>query len=518
MDALAGRRFVLGPWSVDPALGQIERQDQLRRIEPRTMRLLSTLAAAQGEMVSTDALMDAVWSDVVVTPSSLYEAVAQLRRALGNDDGGQDFIVTVPRRGYRLRAPVMTIETTVPRPRSIAVRPFRTRALPASHAFLPEILTDDLIGELSRQPDLFVMARGTMLRLADSDMPSIELGRQLGVRFVIEGSIEAQGGEWQVTANVVDVEQGRQAWADSIVIALEAWPGVGVAVVGRLARALDFELRDATARPRSTRDGRALDARALATRAWVELFARPESRLSNAQAMQLAEQSRGADPDLPLAAVCLATADWRAAQFGWSTLDRSKLLARALIQAERAVDLGARDPDAHYVLALIAYSRGETVRAEEALRHCIRLSASFAPAYGLLALIRTRRGFASESQALCERAFALSPREPLRAVWHLANAWAGLASGDFEGALEASQRGMSVNPDFATCYLTGAAAAQRCGVHELAQAWVSHLRERTVFCSLKAIRDWLPPATEPAHKQQMDNVVEWLRAAGLPST
>jgi len=83
----------------------------------------------------------------------------------------------------------------------------------------------------------------------------------------------------------------------------------------------------------------------------------------------------------------------------------------------------------------------------------------------------------------------------LRAVWHLANAWAGLALGDFEAALDASQRDMSVNPDFATCYLTGAAAAQRCGVHDLARAWVGHLRERTVFRTLNAVRDRLPPAT-----------------------
>ena len=481
------------------------------------MRLLSTLAAANGELVPTGALMDTVWGDVVVTPSSLYEAIAQRLRGRGKDDEGRDFIVTVPSRGYRLSTPIVSTAVLPSlHQRSIAVRRFRARQLPASHAFLPDLVTEDLIGELSRQPELFVVARGTMLALADSEMPSAELGRQLGVRFVVDGLIEARGAEWLMTAHVIDAEQGTQTWADAVTVAVDAWPDAGAIVVGRLARALDFELRDATVRNSESRGSRALDARALATRAWVELFARPESRSTNEQAEEWAEQARALDPQLALAGVCLATADWRAAQFGWSSLGRAELLDRALVHAERALELGPRDPDAPYALALISYSRGETVRAEEALRHCIRLSASFAPAYGLLALIRTRRGFPQESRQLCDRAFALSPREPLRAVWHLANAWAGLASGDFNWALEESQRGMSVNPDFATCYITGAASAHLCGVHDLARAWVARLRERTVFKSVTAIRERLSPATEAAHRQQMDEMAEWMLAAGLP--
>lgn len=484
------------------------------------MRLLSTLAAARGELVSTGTLMDRVWGDVIVTPSSLYEAIAQLRRVLGKDEEGRHFIVTVPSRGYLLRMPGAAAPgpgpASQPR-RAIAVRPFRARRLPASHAFLPDIVTEDLISELSRQPELFVVARGTMLTLADSALASPELGRQLGARFVVEGLIESRGAEWRVTAHVIDAEEGTQTWADTITVAADAWPEVGALVVGRLARALDFELRDATAHGGDASPGAmALDARTLATRAWIELFARPESRLSNEQAAQWAEQALAIDGQLALAAVCLATVDWRAAQFGWSPLGRAELLDRALGHAERAVELGPRDPDASYVLALISYSRGETARAEEALRHCIRLSASFAPAYGMLALIRTRRGFPQESRELCQTAFALSPREPLRAVWHLANAWAGLACGDYDWALEESQRGMAVNPDFATCYITGAAAAHLCGAPDLARAWATRLRERTVFKSVRAMRERLPPASEVAHRQQMDRLAGWMLAAGLP--
>ena len=178
--------------------------------------------------------------------------------------------------------------------------------------------------------------------------------------------------------------------------------------------------------------------------------------------------------------------------------------------------LDPREPDAHYVLGLVAYSLGQTARAEEALRHCLRLSGSHAPAHGLLALVRTRRGHPQEAAALCARAFALSPREPLRVVWHLAQAWAGLALHDYRAALEASQQAMAVNPDFGTAYLTGVAAAQQLGATDEARTWVGFLRERTVFNSRQAVRERLPAAREAAHREQMHQLLELLAAAGLP--
>lgn len=150
------------------------------------------------------------------------------------------------------------------------------------------------------------------------------------------------------------------------------------------------------------------------------------------------------------------------------------------------------------------------------MRHCLRLASSHAPAYGLLALIRTRRGFPQEAAALCERAFTLSPREPLRVVWHLSRAWAALALHDWTAALEESQRAMAVNPDFATCYLTGTAAARELGLQELTRRWVAFLRDRTAFKTLGAVRERLPRATEAPHVQQMTAIVEQLRRAGLP--
>src|SRR5215467_518836 len=98
--------FRVGRWRVDPALDEISRDDKTVKLEPRTMQVLVCLAERAGEVVSVNQLLDVVWKDLVVTPDSVYQAVAALRRALGDDPRVPTYIANVPRRGYRLVAPL----------------------------------------------------------------------------------------------------------------------------------------------------------------------------------------------------------------------------------------------------------------------------------------------------------------------------------------------------------------------------------------------------------------------------
>src|SRR5882724_13701826 len=96
----------IGAWRVDPALDEISRGGTTVKLEPRAMRVLVCLAEQAGQVVSVDQILDAVWKDVVVTPDSVYQAVAGLRRALGDDTKEPAYIANVLRRGYRLVASV----------------------------------------------------------------------------------------------------------------------------------------------------------------------------------------------------------------------------------------------------------------------------------------------------------------------------------------------------------------------------------------------------------------------------
>src|SRR5215469_18076374 len=96
----------IGNWRVDPELDELSREGQTIRLEPRTMQLLLYLAAHAGRVVDVQQLLDEVWSNVVVTQGSVYQAVAQLRRILRDDSEHPSYIENLPRRGYRLIAPV----------------------------------------------------------------------------------------------------------------------------------------------------------------------------------------------------------------------------------------------------------------------------------------------------------------------------------------------------------------------------------------------------------------------------
>ena len=214
--------------------------------------------------------------------------------------------------------------------------------------------------------------------------------------------------------------------------------------------------------------------------------------------------------------MCLDYCDWRAGHYRWSDESREDQLSRALAEAERAIELDARDPDAHYVLSLAARFKGQRGSGEEALLHCLRLAASYAPAHGLLAQAHLRRGRISDARTHCDRAFALSPLEPLRVIWHCVRAKARLAMGEPADALEEAQRGMAVNPGHAQSSLFGTVAAWQLGAAGSAREWLSRLREQPAFSSLEAVRVTLLPTYEPTATAQFEHILDNLREAGLP--
>jgi len=205
-----------------------------------------------------------------------------------------------------------------------------------------------------------------------------------------------------------------------------------------------------------------------------------------------------------------------AGQYGWTDEPYETTMQRALAAAERAVELETRDSDAHYVPGVVAWTYGQLLQAEEFFQQCLRLTRSYPPARAFLGLVRGRLGFPADTAVHCERAFALRPREPLRAVWHHFNAVASLALGDSRAALEHVQRDIAANPAYAQHYMTGAAAAQSLGESAQARAWVAVLRERSVFSSLASIRLRFGRTYAPAAMGQSEQLIGLLRDAGMP--
>jgi transcriptional activator of cad operon len=161
--AVTDASFRLREWRVDPALGQISRDQQTVRLEPRTMRLLVRLAETPGQVVSSRELLDTVWAGVVVGPASVYQAISQLRKLLGDTDPIPTFIATIPRKGYRLVAPVQ-------RTASVAADP------PATTPSSP-IIPSPAISSPAKRPPAYVLWGITALL-----MTTLGVVASLGVR------------------------------------------------------------------------------------------------------------------------------------------------------------------------------------------------------------------------------------------------------------------------------------------------------------------------------------------------
>jgi transcriptional activator of cad operon len=229
-----GTTLLVGDWRVSPALGQISREGQTVRLEARTMRLLMCLADRAGDVVSIDELLDQVWGGVIVTPDSVYQAVAQLRRLLGDDPKQPAYIATVPRLGYRLIAAVSSAGDGPPAPvppmkvggsRNIAA----TSAAPAQNSvavlplldltsesmdqeFFADGMTEELIGRLSKIPGLRVAPPTSSFYFKDKKVAVADIAKSSGVAYILDGSLRKSGSTMRVAARLVRADSGFVVW------------------------------------------------------------------------------------------------------------------------------------------------------------------------------------------------------------------------------------------------------------------------------------------------------------------
>lgn len=251
----------IGDWLVNPLAGEIARGEERVRLEARTMRLLLCLAENPGEVVSIDTLLNQVWSGVVVTPDSVYQAVAALRRLLGDDAKQPAYIVTVPRLGYRLVAAVESQVDALPAaqpartssrmfvalalgallvagvvtyylvdgrdasgqaaasavagPKTIAVLPFLDLTDSMNEEPFADGMAEELIHKLSKVQGLRVPGPTDSFYFKGKQLPLAEIARSLRVSYVLDGSVRKSGDTLRVAARLVRADDGYVVWSET---------------------------------------------------------------------------------------------------------------------------------------------------------------------------------------------------------------------------------------------------------------------------------------------------------------
>jgi transcriptional activator of cad operon len=279
MERPATTELRIGAWRVHPASGQISRKDETAKVEARTMRLLLCLADHAGQVVSIDNLLNQVWPDVTVSQDSVYQAIASLRRLLGDDPKQPSYIETVPRLGYRMVAKVSPWEETVadpasapetapatvhapqyglrrqpgftgnpvrwivtatlclilfalgvvflvhqrasnpipaPQPqKSIAVLPFLDLTQGMRQEEFADGMTEELIDKLSKIPGLRVPSPTSSFYFKGKQIPVAEIAKSLGVAYILDGSVRKSGSMVRIAARLIRADNGYIVWSET---------------------------------------------------------------------------------------------------------------------------------------------------------------------------------------------------------------------------------------------------------------------------------------------------------------
>src|SRR2546429_490175 len=189
-------------------------------LTPKAVDLLIALVEAQGQTVDKHELLRRVWPDTVVEEGSLSSHIFQLRRALGEGAGGQRFIETIPKRGYRFVSPCAQLGSSAPAAGvgrlMLVVLPFENLSGGRKHDYFSEGLTEEMISQLARlNPEqLGVIARTSAMQYKSTTKTPQQIGRELGVSHLLEGSVRRAGGRVRITAQLIRVSDATHLWAE----------------------------------------------------------------------------------------------------------------------------------------------------------------------------------------------------------------------------------------------------------------------------------------------------------------
>ena len=240
--------MIIGDWIADPDTGQISRNGETVRLEARTMRLLVYLAERAGEVVSIDEMLKDVWPGVIVTSDSVYQAIASLRRELGDDPKQPTYIATVPRLGYKMiaklgQSTVAPSEPPITRRRggrfvlaigvifclalglsyvlrdrsveSIAVVPFIDLTDGMSHEYFADGMTEEVIDKLSKVPGLHVATATTSFYLKNKPIAITDIAKKLRVTYVLDGSVRKSETAYRIAARLSRGDNGLVVWSET---------------------------------------------------------------------------------------------------------------------------------------------------------------------------------------------------------------------------------------------------------------------------------------------------------------
>jgi adenylate cyclase len=505
--------------------GLIERNAGLppeRRIEFRVgIHLGDVVEEADGDLmgdgVNIAARLEGVAKPgtICVSEQAYWQVEGRLDLKVSDLGNTQLKNIAEPIHVYSLEVgqPVQAKHTPAPAPEksvlprlSIAVLPFANMSGDPEQEYFADGISEDIITALSKLSQLFVIARNSSFTLKGKNVHVGEVGRCLGVRYVLEGSVRKSGGRVRVTAQLVDATIGGHLWAEQFDRELTDIFAVQDDVTVKIVSALSINLSPRDLQRIASARTESLEAYEYYMRG-RELWRRG-AKEPNARGRELAERAVQLDPKFAPAYALLANIHSFDYINAWSASPERSLNC-AHEAAVRAVALDDANPSAHSAMAAVYLWERRHDDALAEIERAIVLNPNYAGGYQLLGIIHHYAGRPEEALACLDRAMALSPNHS--DLYLLPHAQALFQMGRYAEAAVMSRRRIKRNPDTdASRALLAACYSQMGRIAEARQAWSEALHVNPAF-SLEHLRKVLPYK----NPEDFENVIDGLRKAGL---
>jgi len=355
------QRITCGPFAIDLAAMQATRNDEPLPIGHRGVALLATLLKRPGEVLTKTELMDAAWGGAAIEESNLTVQIAALRKGLGPSPGGGDWIITIPRIGYRFVSHSSSTTTSAHQQPSIAVLPFVNLSSDPEQAFFADGLAEEIIVALGKLPGLMVIARDSSFAYRGRDVDVRVVGDELDVRYVLSGSVRRGGDRLRMSARLADAQSGAQVWAETFDRELADIFAIQDEVTRRIVEALRLKLtpaQTASAADGGTRDIEALD---LLMRARAIRNGPTQNLEVHKRAVDLLQRAIERDSSYVEAMGELAIAHNLDYLNRWSQ-EADRALEESQRLCDRIVELAPNHAAGHFVAALTAVLAHDLVR------------------------------------------------------------------------------------------------------------------------------------------------------------
>ncbi len=505
-----GDQFSFGTYTLDTETDVLLRNGVPVPLGYRAVKLLAELVRRSGQVISKSDLLDAAWPSMTVEEGNLTMQIAALRRALGSPPDVSDWIATIPRIGYRFTASVtrgglVAQEAVGP---SVAVLPFRNIGNDELRQHFADGLAEDLITRLARLRWLFVSGRNSSFAYRSGTAETRVVGSDLGVRYVLAGSVRGSGSRLRVVAELDDCKTGGQIWSEHFDVELNDFLTLQDRIAERVVASIEPRLHTAEHERFRDRSVDNLDSWGCVMRAMPGVWTWG-SAAEMASSEALLEKAIQIDSNNSRAASLLAWIHAARFQLGWNVA-RSNL-ATALAMAEGAMRLDGTDPWAHLAVGYVHMVSRAFDAAVSELLEAIELNPSFAFAHVILGSTYGYGGMAEDGLHHLAIAARLSPRDFAAAANHATSGLCHLIAGRYDRAMIEERRAVVLRPHFGTAWRTLAAAAGLAGDRVTAANALAEARRLHPSLSL----DWIELNHPIVRQEDRARYADGLYKAGL---